>query len=377
MQKRTLLVGAALVGALTLSGSAGAVAGGLITSAKIKDGTVRTVDVKNGTLKSIDFKNGTIRRADFNAAVKKDLAHLGIDGIDGATAYEIWLATGNTGTAQEFLDALHGIDGVDGHDGIDGIDGDKGDKGDTGDKGDKGDTGETGANGKDGLNGEHGKDGVNGVDGKDGRDGTDATIASGNWGIIDRNVIGSASAVLRSGPGGAPLGTGSLNLSVADGASKIAFGNEADFAGLKISSINALGFSVYQTGENASISAANLPNISLEVNPGVAGKTYSSLVYNPAPVQPSRWSTVDATQGAGWYFTNAAVAAATGCGQGAGQRFCTLDEIKTAAPDAYVTYSLGIAKGRDSAWHGAVDAVRVNDRVFDFEETGVSAHPAS
>jgi len=263
---------------------------------------------------------------------------------------------------------------VNGRDGANGAGGQDGARGLQGQAGTAGNDGVNGVDGKDGVNGVNG---VDGVDGKDGRDGTDATIASGNWGIIDRNVIGSASAVLRSGPGGAPLGTGSLNLSVADGASKIAFGNEADFAGLKISSINALGFSVYQTGENASISAANLPNISLEVNPGVAGKTYSSLVYNPAPVQPSRWSTVDAAQGAGWYFTNAAVAAATGCGQGAGQRFCTLDEIKTAAPDAYVTYSLGIAKGRDSAWHGAVDAVRVNDRVFDFEETGVSAHAAS
>jgi len=328
--KVTLKAAIVAVIVMALVGGGSAVAGSLVTSAKIADGTIQNRDIADGTISLSRLSEGT-------QALIRQHAKDGVNGRDGA----------NGAGGQDGARGLQGQAGTAGNDGVNGVDG------------------------------KDGKDGVNGVDGKDGRDGTDATIASGNWGIIDRNVIGSASAVLRSGPGGAPLGTGSLNLSVADGASKIAFGNEADFAGLKISSINALGFSVYQTGENASISAANLPNISLEVNPGVAGKTYSSLVYNPAPVQPSRWSTVDATQGAGWYFTNAAVAAATGCGQGAGQRFCTLDEIKTAAPDAYVTYSLGIAKGRDSAWHGAVDAVRVNDRVFDFEETGVSAHAAS
>ena len=334
--KVTLKAAIVAVIVMALVGGGSAVAGSLVTSAKIADGTIQNRDIADGTISLSRLSEGT-------QALIRQHAKDGVNGRDGA----------NGAGGQDGARGLQGQAGTAGNDGVNGV------------------------AGKDGVDGNDGKDGVNGVDGKDGRDGTDATIASGNWGIIDRNVIGSASAVLRSGPGGAPLGTGSLNVSVADGASKIAFGNEADFAGLKISSINALGFSVYQTGENASISAANLPNISLEVNPGVAGKTYSSLVYNPAPVQPSRWSTVDAAQGAGWYFTNAAVAAATGCGQGAGQRFCTLDEIKTAAPDAYVTYSLGIAKGRDSAWHGAVDAVRVNDRVFDFEETGVSAHAAS
>ena len=340
--KVTLKAAIVAVMVMALVGGGSAVAGSLVTSAKIADGTIQNRDIAEGTISLSRLSEGA-------QALIRQHAKDGVNGRDGADG-----AGGQDGAR-----GLQGQAGTAGYDGVNGVDG------------------KDGVNGVDGKDGKDGVNGVDGVDGKDGRDGTDATIASGNWGIIDRNVIGSAGAVLRSGPGAAPLGTGSLNLSVADGASKIAFGNEVDFAGLKVSSIGALGFSVYQTGENASISPANLPNISLEVNPGVAGKTYSSLVYNPAPVQPSRWSTVDATQGAGWYFTNAAVAAATGCGQGAGQRFCTLDEIKTAAPDAYVTYSLGIAKGRDSAWHGAVDAVRVNDRVFDFEETGVSSHAAS
>ncbi len=47
----TLLLAAALV----TSAAGGAVAGGMITGAQIKDGTVSTRDVKDGTLKSADL----------------------------------------------------------------------------------------------------------------------------------------------------------------------------------------------------------------------------------------------------------------------------------------------------------------------------------
>jgi hypothetical protein len=196
-----------------------------------------------------------------------------------------------------------------------------------------------------------------------------ATVPAGDgWGIMNRNTIGAADATLRTGPGTPPFGKGSLNLSVATGSDKIAYGNEVDFAGLRIADITALGFSVLTTGENFTINPTNLPNISLEVDPNVTAANYSSLVYNPAAVAPNVWNTIDATRGAGWYFTNGPTAAATGCGQAAGQHFCTLDEVKAAAPDAVVTLSLAIAKGRDYAWHGAVDGLVVNDTTYDFEE---------
>lgn len=44
-------------------------------------------------------------------------------GKDGASAYEIWLAQGNTGTEADFLESLNGEDGKDGKDGADGADG--------------------------------------------------------------------------------------------------------------------------------------------------------------------------------------------------------------------------------------------------------------
>lgn len=53
----------------------------------------------------------------------------------GASAYEIWLSLGNTGTEQDFIDSLKGADGEDGKDGTNGTDG------------------KDGAPGKDGANG--------------------------------------------------------------------------------------------------------------------------------------------------------------------------------------------------------------------------------
>jgi hypothetical protein len=35
-------------------------------------------------------------------------------------------------------------------------------------------------------------------------------------------------------------------------------------------------------------------------------------------------------------------------------------------------YSVQITKGRDNSFQGAVDALRINNTVFDFEEHGVS-----
>ena len=213
-----------------------------------------------------------------------------------------------------------------------------------------------------------------GPKGDKGEPGSAAKLPSaGNWGVINRNTLGSPVAQLRSGPFDPPAGDGSLNLTVGSGTEKLAYGNEVDFQGVKIADLSALGYSVYQTGENAGLGAANLPNLTFEVDPNVVdGANYSSLVYNPGPVSPNAWSAIDASTGAGWWFTNGATATATNCGQGAApQHFCTLAEVKAAAPNAVVTLSAAIAKGRDFEWHGAVDALRINNKVYDFEEHGV------
>lgn len=50
----------------------------------------------------------------------KDVPAVALKGKDGASAYEIWLAQGNTGTEADFLESLNGENGKDGKDGKDG-----------------------------------------------------------------------------------------------------------------------------------------------------------------------------------------------------------------------------------------------------------------
>ncbi len=183
-----------------------------------------------------------------------------------------------------------------------------------------------------------------------------------------------------------PLGTGSLQLLTGDGPrDKVAFGNEVDFVGKALSSVNAIGFAVYQTGEDTkadrnggTMNPDNLPNISLEVDPAVAGKTYSSLVFVPkgSAANVNKWRTYDAaaanTADGGWYFSNGDVAAATGCTQA---NYCTWAQVKTGAPNATLL-TVQVGKGVDREFQGAVDALRIGGTVYDFEARGVFARNA-
>jgi hypothetical protein len=49
---------------LALAGTTGAVAGGLITSKKIKNETIKSIDVKNGNLQGVDIADGSLSGAD-------------------------------------------------------------------------------------------------------------------------------------------------------------------------------------------------------------------------------------------------------------------------------------------------------------------------
>ncbi|MFN8112364.1 MAG: hypothetical protein U0R51_04105 [Solirubrobacterales bacterium] len=248
----------------------------------------------------------------------------------------------------------------------------------------KGDKGDTGA---------QGPEGPQGPIGPQGPAGNPATYNGANWSIIDRNTEGSPVGALRAGPSFGtnagekpPLGVGSLGLETADGTEKVAFGNQVDFAGDPVSGLDQVGFSYFVTGEDLGRYAANAPNITLEIDPSVASKNYTSMVYvPPAPANAAQqWVNVDADADAGggssgWWFSNGAVAAATNCGQGAApQHFCSLDEAQQAlvtandgGPAAAIG-SIAIAKGKDYQFQGAADALRINNEVFDFEPFGVS-----
>jgi hypothetical protein len=224
-----------------------------------------------------------------------------------------------------------------------------------------------------------------------------------NWGVITRNTIGSAVADLRAGPFGSfgvtgaarkpRFGNGSLGLQVSDNAlsggtpqEKVAFGNEVDFFGDPVgnpgpappaSGLTRVGFRVFQPQENADISPGNMPNITLEINPHVAGKTYTSMVWvpDPAPVTNKWTGFINAATTGYWYFTNGSVATGTGCGPADN---CTLAQAKqglitgTDGSGTASIYTIAISKGRDNAWVGAVDGLRINGFVYDFEPYGVN-----
>jgi hypothetical protein len=204
-------------------------------------------------------------------------------------------------------------------------------------------------------------------------------VVVSNWGNILRNTKGASSAALRNGPtasdfgpiAGPPMGTGSLELQTVAG-SKVDFGNEVDFAGKAVSTLGAPSFYVYAGGDSGT--TTNLPNIQIELNPDVAGKTYTSLVFVPTQaVAVNTWTKLSATDGY-WYFTNGAVATATGCGQADN---CTLTHAEAGLGANASLFSVALGKGTDNEFHGAVDKFTVGTKTYDFEARGVIAHNAS
>ncbi|MES4892189.1 hypothetical protein [Streptomyces sp. NPDC096012] len=220
-----------------------------------------------------------------------------------------------------------------------------------------------------------------------------AATATDHWGVITRNTIGSPVAALRNGPFGSfgvtgpsarpPYGTGSLGIEVADKSTsltppseKVDFGNEVDFYGAPVLGLNQVGFHVFQTGENVSYGGpGNMPNIRFEINPKLTtapATTYSTMVWvpDPSPVT-DRWSPyLDATTTGKWFLTGNA-GTVTGCNQ---TTMCTFPQLKTALNDggpAPTIYTAAVGKGRDNMWIGAVDGLRINRTIYDFEAGGV------
>jgi hypothetical protein len=244
----------------------------------------------------------------------------------------------------------------------------------------KGATGDTGATGADGAAGADGAQGPTGP-------ATPAEYTNPQWGQIDRNTIGSPSVVLRGGPYvGAevpPFGVGSLSLNV-DGpggsagaaAEQATFGNEADFVGDLVADINEVGFHVYTTGENNDTASPNMPSIKIELDPNLnaTASNFSTAVFVPDNSVSNEWSGyINAADGSdGFWFLTGAAGAATGCNQAT---TCTFAQLKAAlaadaASDATV-YTVAVGKGRDNAWAGSIDGLRVNAIVYDFEPFGV------
>lgn len=222
-----------------------------------------------------------------------------------------------------------------------------------------------------GQQGPNGAEGKQGPEGKTGPAGTPAAVGLSTCGPMPRNEFGSPVAET----GTTAMGVNALILGTASGAEKAEYGSEVEFKGLKISSIIQIGFNVYVTDEDLAFGTYQ-PNIQMEVDPKVPAGTFSSLVYQP-PISQLKLDQfsgyIDATQTPvntgqdGWYFAKTAVASATGCTQA---HLCSLAEVKTAAPNAEVTNSLGLGKGRDSQFEGAISEFKLNGAVYTFGPGG-------
>ena len=143
--------------------------GSTISLSSLQDGT--------GTDDQILILSGTILQIENGNAV--DLSSLqdsltgpagadGQDGQDGLSAYDIWLAQGNTGTEADFLNGLTGPQGPAGTNGVDGI------------------------------------DGTNGMDGQDGLSAYDIWLAQGNTGTEADFLNGLTGSQGPAGPQGIP-----------------------------------------------------------------------------------------------------------------------------------------------------------------------------
>ncbi len=209
-----------------------------------------------------------------------------------------------------------------------------------------------------------------------GHDGPDEPEALSTWGKMPRNEYGSPIAETASTATGVDaliLETGCYQEPCNSPASweKAEYGSEVEFGGLKIADISEIGFSVYIADSTAGHSP--MPNIQMEVNPHVAEKTYSSLVYNPGETSPDVFEWVDATAvptnpgNEGWWFSNGTVATATGCTLSSA---CSLAEVQAAAPEAEISYSLGLGKGRDTLGEILIDEFKLNGTRYTFGPEG-------
>jgi hypothetical protein len=226
-----------------------------------------------------------------------------------------------------------------------------------------------------------GATGPQGPQGPAGTSGT-ATYAGPNWSIVDRNVIKNGDSYLRSGPATPPKGVGSLGLRTGDGNDKAAFGNEKDFLNAALSTINTVKYSVFVTGEDLNAgqpgntpTPTNAPSVAFEVDPTGTGSNtapnFSTLVFVPpafAPAAANTWTELDGTTAAQWYLTGAA-GTASNCNQ---VTYCTLAAVKAFYANASVL-TAQITKGRDNAFSGAVDALVINTKTYDFEPFGVTS----
>ena len=216
----------------------------------------------------------------------------GPQGDQGLSAYEVWLALGNTGTETDFINSLTGpagSDGADGatgppgtpgNDGANGLDGANGQsayelwlaQGNTGTEADFlnsliGPQGTPGVDGANGINGTNGMDGANGTNGIDGTNGTDGQSAYEIW--LAQGNSGTEADFLNSliGPQGAPGVDGTDGINGTNGIDGV---NGTDGADGLLPNGTAIGNTTFWNGTEWVVNDQNLfhdgTNVGISVN---------------------------------------------------------------------------------------------------------------
>ncbi|WRZ94782.1 hypothetical protein OHB54_40565 [Streptomyces sp. NBC_01007] len=159
-------------------------------------------------------------------------------------------------------------------------------------------------------------------------------------------------------------------------AEKVDFGNEVDLRGENFLQLDRVGFQVFQTSENVGYGGGtDLPGLRFEIDPNLSSATdnYSVLVWQPDAVPVAslnRWSPyLDATTSGTWYLTGGEThrTRATPC------NFYDLQVSLDDGGDTPSILTVAVSKGRDHLWTGAVDGLRLNQYVYDFESSGAGS----
>jgi hypothetical protein len=369
----------------------------LITGADIKDGSIKAADLANGAVNSSKIADGQVGKADLgsnavNSAKIVDgqvlTADIGNNAVNSAKIADgqvksADLANGGVAKGDLASNAVNSAKIVDGQVLT----------------ADIGNNAVTSAKIADGT--------IEADDISPGAQESLTAYTGANWGVIDRNVINNGDAYLRAGPSHAaippagtpqvpPFGVGSLGIRTGgrDNATggpsddKAAFGNQVDFARTLVSDLTAVSFYVYTTAENiaSGAPAVNMPNIAIEISANllaVPGPVdFTTMQYEPGAQLPVAWIQQDAVadDDPHWRLTGEE-GEATGCNQVTACTFAeviaalTADDVTDGEPALIGT--VAISKGRDFAFSGAVDALQINDTVYDFEPNGVFATPAA
>jgi PEP-CTERM motif len=188
----------------------------------------------------------------------------------------------------------------------------------------------------------------------------------GNWIFLEDNSGSSGAGSFVQGPGTAPLGTGSAQLSVGDSNSGEILFNYGTLAGTPLSDITALSYQSYVV---SSSSSAQSPALDFDINLAGATNYQGRLIFEPylavGTVTAGQWNTWNALTLAGWWFSKPSVFT-NGC---TGALPCTWAQVLADYPGVEINNDQGGGFGFKvgSGWTDFVG--NVDDLTIDVSET--------